>query len=442
MSTNLRKLPFIPDLAVMSNASLFIHQNYHRGSFYKLDIPFQNIFVVTNPEVLHHVLVKNEANYLKSKIYWGQLKAIVGNALGTLEGEDWLWMKRLQMPFFTHEKAKGYLPEVMRINKLYFDRWERAYHEEGEDLIHAFSEMNLSAILKVIFGIDRVENCADIASYIADGEASIAYRSKFPWRPYTAWLTGHNRRAAGYLDFFDELTKTQIEQKQATAKTANDMLDELIAHSVFNTGKLSLQDIRNELIIHLGASTETAAVAEGWTLYLLHQHPKYLKEIYQEIDELAKGERIILEAYPKLQKTKRAIQEAMRLYPPSHAIIRDAQAEDKIDDVQIPKGSTMFVSAFGLHRNPEIWEDPDIFKPERFEQEEDFPKYTYIPFGAGRHTCIGRYLGLPQVVLSIAEFLRRFNFEIFNKELYPLSYSTLKPSESIRFKLTKRNPAK
>ena len=218
------------------------------------------------------------------------------------------------------------------------------------------------------------------------------------------------------------------------------MLDELILHSQFNNGKLSLKDIRNELIVHLGASTETAAVAEGWTLYLLDQNPKYLSEIKKEIDSVTNGNDVNVSDYPQLVKTKRAIQEAMRLFPPSHAIIRDAQSSDIINNIKIAKGSTLFISAYGLHRNPRIWKNPTQFIPERFADETKISKYSYIPFGAGRHTCIGRYLGLPQIVLSVATFLQRFDYELETKgKVLPLSLSTLKPNQPLKFKLKTRS---
>ena len=439
MNTTNQHITFWNSLDFVRNSALFVQKHLPKGPFYRLKLPFNDIFVVTDPEILHHILVKKEQNYLKSKIYWGQLHAIVGNSLGTLEGNDWLWLKRLEQPFFTREKARHYLPEVLRINQFYMTRWAKKYTENtGADLIHRFSEMNLAAILKVIFGIDRVENCADIAAYIADGEASIAYRSKFPWRPYTAWLTGHNRRAAAHTSFFSRFTRAHIERKMGQ-QTSGDMLDELIAHSEFNQGKLSLQDIRNELIVHLGASTETAAVGVGWTLYLLQQHPEYLAKVRAEIEEVAKGKPIQVAHYQQLMKTKQVAQETMRLFPPSYALIRDAQEEDEIQGQKIPQGATMFVCAYGLHRREDLWEHPNEFRPERFEKESQFPKYSYIPFGAGKHTCIGRYLALPQIVLSVAQFLQQFDYQILVDDIQPNSLSTLKPNKALKFRLQVRN---
>jgi cytochrome P450 len=430
------------DLNFVKNASLFIQKHYKKGDFYLLKLPFNRIFVVTDPEILHHVLIAKEEKYEKSKIYWHQLKAIVGNALGTLEGDDWVWLKRLQMPYFTKTVVANYLPDVLHFCRNYYQRWEKNGSEIFiiEDVIHHFSEMNMAIILKVVFDIDSHTNCAEVAKYIADGEATIAWRSKYPWRPYTVWLTGQNRRASKYLTFFDDFTKKEIEKNNQNPNRQNSLFARLIAQmTIENDKQLSLQDIRNELIIHLGASTETAAVAEGWILYLLTQHPDYLQKIRTEIEQVTQGKTIDESHVLDLKMTTFVIKEALRLYPPSHAIIRDCVVEnDEINGIKIKNGDTMFISAYGLHRNPRIWHEPDTFLPERFEQEENFVKYAFIPFGAGRHTCIGRYLGLPQMVLSIAEFCRRYDFQMIdNQKITPLSLSTLKPNVALKMKCKK-----
>ena len=200
----------------------------------------------------------------------------------------------------------------------------------------------MAITLKVIFGLDALDDCKKIAHYITDGEGAISYRSQFPWRPYTAWLTGHNQRLNSHLRDLRAWTAERMEQKKA----ANDLLDELIRHSEFNDGKLSLDDLRNEIIVHLAASTETVALAEAWTLYLLQQHPAYLAKIRAEVDAVTNGKELQVAHYQQLRWTKWAIQEAMRLYPPSHCLVRDALKEDVINGVKIPKGATFFY--FGL----------------------------------------------------------------------------------------------
>lgn len=143
--------------------------------------------------------------------------------------------------------------------------------------------------------------------------------------------------------------------------------------------------------------------------------------------------------YKQLTYTTWAIKEALRLYPPSHGIVRDAVGEDKINGIEVKKGHTYFISSYGLHRNPRIWKDADKYIPERFENEKDFIKNSYIPFAVGKHSCIGKHLAMPMMVLSLAGFLQKFDYSMdLKKPMSPISLSTLKPNQLLLTKLNVR----
>lgn len=440
MNQNLQKLSFFKSLGFVENTSLFIESNFDKlGNFYKLNLPGHTIYVVIDPEVLQHVLIRNEENYHKSKIYWGELKKIVGDALGTVEGEEWLLLKKNQMQAYTHEKAEKYLDNVLKNSQDFYSQW--ANENKDLNIIHCFSELNVFILLNELFGYENAPLNELIASYISDGEEIISWRTKFPWRPFTAWINGRNHRTTKYINFFNNLAQQVIQERKQPKEELKKLIDYIIEQSdqIGDSDHVKQKKLRNEIIIHLGAGTETAAVGMGWILYLLHRHPQILNKVRTEVDDLLKGRALCSSDWKKLPYTEAVIKEALRLYPPSHAIIRDAQAEDNILGYPIQKGSTLFISAYGLHRNPRLWEKPNEFIPERFLIENPTQKYAYIPFGAGRHTCIGRYLAQPMMLLSLANFVHNYNFEIkVNEPLIPLSLSTLKPNQELKFKIQKR----
>ena len=101
----------------------------------------------------------------------------------------------------------------------------------------------------------------------------------------------------------------------------------------------------------------------------------------------------------------------------------------------------MYISAYGLHRNPQFWERPNEFDPNRFlgKNESKIPTYAYIPFGGGKHTCIGRYLAMPMMLLTLAKIIDQYDFDMLGKaKKKPLSLSTLKPEDGFLVKLSKR----
>ncbi len=424
-----RSLPFLRD------TSRYIDKNVHLGSWYQLSFPTEIVYVVNDVDVLRHCCIVNEKNYPKSKIYWGQLRKVIGNALGTLDGEEWLWMKRLQRPFFSHEMARSYIPTVIPS----FARLMNSYanNKGGLDLTHDLAKATMTGILKSIFGGTTSGNADEIAKYIAHGENIIAYRSAFPWRPFFARFNGMTRSVKNYLSFFDKVTREIVYKRKSEAQKIQCMMDQLIMNSSLYDAKLSMEDIRNEIIVHLGASTETVAVALTWTLYLLQKHPKYRERVIAEIAEF-KGEEFDPQTYSKLPFLTKCVKESLRLYPPSHALTRDATKEDIIQGHKIKAGSIMYISTFGIHRNPKYWEEPNVYNPNRFDNEANFKKNTFVPFGAGRHTCIGRYLAMPQMVLSIAYIYNYFNIELLVDRLNIRSVSTLKPDEKIAYRLIRK----
>lgn len=421
------------------NASLFAAENRAiYGDFFPLSLPFHSIYVVSDPDILQQILIRNEPNYIKSKIYWAQLRAVVGDALGTYEGEDFLWMKQLQMKAYTKEKAGLYLDRVIISGNRHFEEW--AKNEGPVDIINAFSELNVATLLEVLFGVENSGLCDVIAHYIADGEETISWRSKFPWRPYLAWLNGRNQRYRSHVQFFNDFAEETI-QKRLAKPGVDQLIDLLLRESTYlkDNGKIDPKIIRNEIIIHLGAGTETAAVGMGWTLYLLSKHPEILKKVREEIDEIIPDSILKPEHAYKLTYTNMVLKEVLRLYPPSHGIVRDAVKGDTLKSgVVVKPGDTFFISAYALHRNPRFWDRPDEFIPERFEAEPE--KYSYIPFGAGKHTCIGRYLGQPMMTLALAELVMNYDFEVMiNEPVTPISLSTLKPNQPILGHFKKRN---
>ncbi len=430
-------VPFIDSLGFIRNAPLFIEDNFERyGDFLKLTIPTQRVYATANPVVLKHVLVRNEENYHKSKIYWGQLRKIVGTAMATLEGDEWVWQKKLQMTVFTPDMVKSHLQNVIYDTYERFQEWDKA--PSPFDVIHAFSAINVAVILKTLFGYNNKAAFNEAAYFIEDGQAIINYRSKYPWRLFTAGLTGKNNRTKKYLKFFDNLAVDIVGHRKSKGDSRQ-LIDLLIAESSLMKSNSSIDQtqIRNEIIIHLGAGTETAAVGLGWTLYLLWKYPAQLAKLQEEIRRVAGRNNLTLEHYRDLRFTDLVVKESLRLFPPSHAIVRDAVADDSFNGIAIKKGDTFFISAYGLHRNPGLWDQPCDFIPERFQIEP--PKYSYIPYGAGRHTCIGRHMAQPMLVLMLAAFIQQFDFKFCVKgDVKPVSLSTLKPNQPLMIHVTRK----
>ncbi len=418
------------------NTSVFVKNHMEEfGDFYKLNLPTDTIYVVTDPKILHYILLQNEANYQKSKFYWGELETLMGKSIATLKGDDWVWMKRLQIHAYHKDRIHKYYETIDQITSNHFEKLKDV--KEHVNLLDNLFQLTVSILLQVLFGISNESNPKKIANYIEDAEEIIAYRTKFPWRPYFTHFNGKNKKYKEILSFFDDLTAHTVKANKPSKNPK--LIDLLIDESEFatNQGNVTLEDIRNEIMIHLGAGAEATAVSLTWTILLLNQNPNYITSIRSEIKEIFGDKNIDLDQISKLDITQKIIQESLRLYPVGHGLLRDAIHDDTINGQKIKSGDTFFISLFGIHRNPKFWKDPNSFIPERFENETDFKKYSYLPFGAGKHTCIGRHLASPMLIFILAKFVNQFDFSILNKdEIKPISTSALKPDRPLWTKLS------
>ncbi|MFT3945412.1 MAG: cytochrome P450 [Agriterribacter sp.] len=199
-----------------------------------------------------------------------------------------------------------------------------------------------------------------------------------------------------------------------------------------------MKELRSELIVYLGAGTETAAVGLGWIIYLLAKNRDKLARLRAEILKVTGGNSVGVNHLNDLVYADYVVKEGLRLYSPSHTIVRDALEDDYVNGIAIHKGASVFISSYALHRNPAYWKAPLDFIPERFEAEP--VKYSYIPFGAGKHTCIGRYIATPVLILTLAAFVQQFDFKLADNEIrLPQSGSTLKPHKPILITLKTLN---
>jgi len=427
-------IAFLRDPAVFTAG-----QGLSLGDYYRLRVPGYTIHVVTDPDLIEQIMVTDAACYEKSRIYWGELRRIIGEAMGSIEGPGWEYLHQLQQPFFTPRFVQNYLPIAEEITTLRLQHL--ADHLDGGKevtIAHVLGELNTQILLSVLFGQHLDPHALEIAGRIADGEAIIAWRSKYPWRPVTGWLTGENQRAARHKRFFREYAGGVAQSNAASDHGI--LLNALTKITDDSQGpRFPASLLRNEIIVHLGAGTETQGIAEGWILYLLWQNPEVLQRLRDEIERVAGTSVVTMGHVTELIYAKQVVREGLRLYPPSYALVRDCVQSTQLAGRRVKRGHVFFISLHALHRNPRLWEEPNRFDPERFDAERmgSIGKYQYLPFGAGRHVCIGQHLALPCIVLAIAQFAQRFEWTFSDPDIRPVGLSTLKPAGhfSARFKL-------
>jgi cytochrome P450 len=201
------------------------------------------------------------------------------------------------------------------------------------------------------------------------------------------------------------------------------------------------QQAVDEFKQYLWAGTETTALTLAWALYLASAHPEAAERIRQEGEDVVGDRDPTADDYGALAYTRAVIQETMRLYPPIWALIRVAAEEDQIGDKTILPGDRVVMFAYGVHHDKRFWEAPEEFRPERWmgDAAKKRQKYTYLPFGGGRRSCIGGAMSQVENTLALSMLLRRFQPEYTG--IMPAGISgtvTLTPRGGLNFKVHER----
>lgn len=173
------------------------------------------------------------------------------------------------------------------------------------------------------------------------------------------------------------------------------------------------ETVKGVILAMLVAGSETSATTMEWAFSLLLNHPKKMNKVKEEIDTYV-GQDQMLNGLDttKLKYLQNVITETLRLYPVAPLLLPHESSNDcKVCGFDIPRGTMLLVNLWTLHRDANLWVDPAMFVPERFEGEEADEVYNMIPFGIGRRACPGAVLAKRVMGHALGTLIQCFEWE-------------------------------
>src|SRR5438270_607120 len=182
------------------------------------------------------------------------------------------------------------------------------------------------------------------------------------------------------------------------------------------------------------AGHESTANTTAWTLYLLSEQPELQNQAAAEAQAaLASGTDADLP--DRLPLLRSILEESLRLYPPVPRFDREAVAADMLGEHEIRPGDLVSIWPWIIHRHKRLWDDPDVFDPQRFapERNEQRHRFQYIPFGGGPRTCGGARLAMAEALTILAIWLATWRFKpVPGREVQVSGMVTLRPRAGCR----------
>jgi cytochrome P450 len=365
------------------------------GSIYRASVYGTNVYVLSDPEHVDHVLRINWRNYKKGQAI-KRIGFLLGNGLMVSEGEFWKSQRRMIQPAF-HDKAIGELINVIsEANIELLKKWkDAAQKRESVNITSDISHMVLKVVLISIFG-DDYEQLA----------------------PHFNILSDESARNLEFAQRFTRLGKMVSEvggQRRKQNRTCTDMLGMLMAARDPKGQAMPDGQLVREIMTLIVAGHETTASTLNWTWYLLSKSAGVEEKLSRELNAVSGRGSQEIGDLPKFVYTRQVIEETLRLYPAGWLMTRAAINNDQLGDYFVPAGTEIYISPYFIQRHPAFWETPDRFNPERFGPDESRTRHpmTMLPFSAGPRRCIGESFARIQMqihLMTIAKHLRLRSF--------------------------------
>ncbi|WP_190132273.1 cytochrome P450 [Streptomyces mashuensis] len=398
--------------------------------------PFAAV-VVCDPDLTRRVLL-DDRTFDKGGPVYDRVREVAGDGLASCPHSRHRRQRRLLQPSFHPARMPGYAREMTRQTEAVTGGWR-----DGGivDVRTAMATITARTVVATMF-TGRLSPAA-LHTVLEDFHTlilAISRRAVMP-PPVDRLPTPGNRRYRRALARLRGTVQLLIAGHRADGTDHGDLLSTLVAardedaDDRAHPGRLSDDEIADQLITFFMAGTDTTASTLAWALHLVSRHPETQERLQAEADAVLGGRAARLDDLPRLDLTGRVVQETLRLYPPGWLLSRTTTTDARLGGRLLPAGTTVLYSAYLLHHRPDLHPDPERFDPGRWPSAAEPGRPTpherrgaFVPFGGGARKCIGEAFGFTEAVLTLASIAAAWRVEpVPGRPVRPVPGVTLRP---------------
>jgi cytochrome P450 family 135 len=365
------------------------------GDVFRLKIAYEGTWVIlADPDAVKQVFTGDPRVFHAGEGNQILAPVLGRNSLLVLDEKPHMSQRRLLLPPFHGERMQGYGETMAEIAAAEIEDWPVGTPYELRPRMQAIT---LDIILRTVFGVREGEGLAELRDALRDFlDLTTNPRLLLPLLlvgPARARQFGPFRRR---IDLVDQLIYREIAERRraGSLEERDDILSLLVGARHEDGSPMSDEEMRDELLTLLVAGHETTATSLAWAVERLSRHPQKLDRLRSEVEA---GSEDYLTA---------TIQETLRLRPVISIVIRRLTEPVEIGGYELPAGVSVVPSVYLVHRDPEIYPDPESFKPERFLDNPP-GTYTWIPFGGGVRRCLGASFAQFEMAVVLKELVKR-----------------------------------
>lgn len=375
----------------------------HYGDMVILHFDGRDCSAVVSPEAARAVFSYNPDNY---EVFWRE-------SFTNLIGEEQIWVLRgekhrrernLCAPAVHASHFRSYGSTIREITRENLKKWQPGQKIKAIDTTLVIS---LDVIMRLVFGVEEAEFMKEGHKIFEDlrlaAHPFVVFFPKLqrPWFPL--W-----RRYQKCMDAITNWMDRYFVARRARNADDTDVLGLLMNSTDENGQPVTDQHIRNELNAVLTAGHETTGVGISWAIYELARNPHVMEKLRAELDPL--GPDFDPEMAVSLPYLDAVCKEAIRLHPVLSECARVAIEPMEVLGHHIAASQACIISITGIHHDPNLYPEPDTYRPERF-LERKYGIFEYLPFGGGHRRCLGAGLAEYTMRIAVAEIALNWDFE-------------------------------
>ncbi|KAL7042777.1 hypothetical protein ACKWTF_001273 [Chironomus riparius] len=376
--------------------------------------------------------ITTNQNFSAKSSQYSFMHAAVGEGLLFSSGKKWFNRRRIITPTFHFKILEQFFEIFVNQNKNLMETIRSEPNGKPFNIFPVITSSILSSLCETAMGYEMKAKDSDYLNAVKQLGKIVATRFVTPWKKsqFLFSFTNASKIQERYAKIMREFTTKLIEERRKVLLNKAEDLEHLddedvglkkkmclldvLLQSTIDNKPLSNEDIQEEVDTFTFAGHDTTTNAICFTLYMIAKHPEVQEKLNKEIQEVLGDEELTFKSLNEFKYLELVIKESLRLYPPAPIIARRLFEEVDFGDFIAPANTNYNLIFFSAFRNPEVFDKPDEFVPERFLK--DMPAFAFIPFSAGQRNCIGQKFAMTSIKTNIVNILRQFTVIPGDKE--------------------------